>query len=301
MALFRQSGTGSGLRNGVSSDHLSVGVRGSSRHLLHRRSKAPPPYKISIGFCVLTLSLILSISALFYLLLQSKGGEINRREAHDDDMGVDSDFLRNVTRTEMSKELKFGHGSVAQGLDSRYWDKDDRRRDEDYNEVELERGRDDSVDKVRAPVKNRYSKSSFTKPHKVLGHQGNGLYNEAGRNELKMYEAEFEASLEKIGESTDVQGKKNQQSWNTDGRNLAAVTDADEYDDDIDLQDDQMEEYDDVVHDGRVKSGATKPSVIDVESSHAHHARKKNKDVIEEADKGSNDLYDEKSLSNSPF
>ncbi|KAL0391682.1 UNVERIFIED_CONTAM: hypothetical protein Sradi_2391000 [Sesamum radiatum] len=180
-----------------------------------------------------------------------------------------------------------------------YWDKDDRRRDEDYNEVELERGRDDSVDKVRAPVKNRYSKSSFTKPHKVLGHQGNGLYNEAGRNELKMYEAEFEASLEKIGESTDVQGKKNQQSWNTDGRNLTAVTDADEYDDDIDLQDDQMEEYDDVVHDGRVKSGATKPSVIDVESSHAHHARKKNKDVIEEADKGSNDLYDEKSLSNS--
>ncbi|KAL0432148.1 UNVERIFIED_CONTAM: hypothetical protein Slati_2549100 [Sesamum latifolium] len=264
MALFRQSGTGSGLRNGVSSDHLSVGVRGSSRHLLHRRSKAPPPYKISIGFCVLTLSLILSISALFYLLLQSKGGKINRREAHDDDMGVDSDFLRNVTRTEMSKELKFGHGSVAQGRDSRYWDKDDRRRDEDYNEVELERGRDDSVNKVRAPVKNRYSKSSFGQSHKVLGHQGNGLYNEARRNELKM--------------------------------NLTAVTDADEYDDGIDLQDDQMEEYDDVVHDERVKSGATKPSVIDVESS---HARKKNRDAIEEADKASNDLYNEKSLSNS--
>lgn len=72
MPQLRQSGA-NGSRNGVVSDHLPLSLRGGSRQFHHRRSKAPPPYKISLGFCVLILALILSISAFFYFALQSKG------------------------------------------------------------------------------------------------------------------------------------------------------------------------------------------------------------------------------------
>lgn len=82
----------------------------------------------------------------------------------------DGDFLTNVTRIDPGKVLEFGHGSVVHGRDSRYWDKDDRRRDDDYNEDEVE--------------------------HKPIQVKGVGLYNEAGRNELNKYEAEYQASLD---------------------------------------------------------------------------------------------------------
>ncbi|KAG8378400.1 hypothetical protein BUALT_Bualt08G0133500 [Buddleja alternifolia] len=300
MAQYRQSGGGNGLRNGVASDHVSVGVRGGSRNFHHRRSKAAPAYKISIGFCVLTLSLILSISAFFYFSLQSKGGEINRHQAQDDDMANDTDFLMDVTRIQKSKELKFGRGSVAHGRDSRYWDRDDRRRDEDYNEEELERARDGSVDKVHTPVKKRDKKSYSDRSHNGLGHRGNGLYNEAGRNELKMYEAEYEASLKSIGKSTDVHDNRDQQPGDTEGRKHRGVDDLDEYDDGIDLQDDQLEEDDDVEDDDKDHSGVTKPRILDAgEASHVYHARNKKQYINDEANKASTDLYSEESLSNS--
>ncbi|KAL3830276.1 hypothetical protein ACJIZ3_019078 [Penstemon smallii] len=304
MAQYRQYGGGNGARNGAASDHVSIGVRGGSRHLHHhhRRWKTPPARKISIGFCVLTLSLILSASAFFYFSLQSKGGEINRHLAQDDDTSNDTDFLMDVTRIQNSQELKFGHGSVAHGRDSRYWDKDDRRRDEDYSEEELERVQDGSVDKFDTPEKNGDKKSSFDKSHKVLDHRGDGLYNEAGRNELKMYEAEYEASLKNTGESTDVHGKTNQQSRDTDESRHRTLDDADDYDDGIDLQDDQMEEYDDVGHDDKDNSGASEPHKIGIrKSSHVHHASNKKQQIVEEADKTSNDLYREESLSESQY
>lgn len=81
-----------------------------------------------------------------------------------------------MTRIDPSKVLEFGQGSVIHGRDSRYWDKDDRRRDDDYNEDEVKKDV-----QVHNPVK------------------GIGLYNEAGRNELKMYEAEYQATLGKGG------------------------------------------------------------------------------------------------------
>ncbi|KAK6132402.1 hypothetical protein DH2020_033841 [Rehmannia glutinosa] len=281
MAQYRQSGGGNGSRNGVVADHVSVGVRGGTRHFHHRRSKATPSYKISVGFCVLTLSLILSIYAFFYFSLQSKGGEINRHQTQDDDTSNDTDFLMDVRRIQKTNELKFGRGSVAHGRDSRYWDKDDRRRDDDYSEEDLERAHDGSVDKVRSPLKNIDKKSNHDRSHEVSDHRGNGLYNEAGRNELKMYEAEYEASLKSVGESTD-----------TDGREHRALDDADEYDDGIDLQDDQMEEGDDVEHDDKYHSSATKPRIIaSEEASHVHYARIKNQNVDEDADKDSTDLY----------
>ncbi|KAL2231905.1 UNVERIFIED_CONTAM: hypothetical protein Sindi_1370500 [Sesamum indicum] len=295
MAQYRQSGGVSGPRYVVATDHVSVGVRGGSRHFFHRRPKAPPAYKISFGFCVLTLSLILSISAFFYFSLQ--GGEINTHQVQDDDTGNDSDFLMDVTRIQRPKELKFGHGSTAHGRDSRYWDKDDRRRDEDYTEEEVDRVEDGSVGKVQTPVEKSEKKSHDDQSHKVLARQGNGLYNEAGRNELKMYEAEYEASLKSIRESTDLHDIRNQHSENTDGREDRALDDSDEYDDGIDLQDDQMEEDDDVGHDDEHHSSASKPHIFDTEeASHVHRARNKKQNFDDKADKASTGFYSTESL-----
>lgn len=132
---------------------------------------------------------------------------------------------------QISKVLHFGHGSVGSGRDSRYWDRDDRRRDEDYdgedspfsntdshsgtkniglNKVEknnMGNGFDDhGRDGVRKekPVKgNTVSKHvTYQEGHAKLSRKpdwkdfGNGgLYNEKGRDELKSYEAQYEEDL----------------------------------------------------------------------------------------------------------
>lgn len=132
---------------------------------------------------------------------------------------------------QISKVLHFGHGSVGSGRDSRYWDRDDRRRDEDYdgedspfsntdshsgkkniglNKVEknnMGNGFDDhGRDGVRKekPVKgNTVSKHvTYQEGHAKLSRKpdwkdfGNGgLYNEKGRDELKSYEAQYEQDL----------------------------------------------------------------------------------------------------------
>lgn len=228
------------------------------------------------------------------------GGDVNRHQAQDDDVSNDTDFLLDVTQLQKSKELKFGHGSVAHGWDSRYWDKDDRRRDEDYSEEEQERVRNGSEDKVHSPVKNIEKKASSDRSHEVSGQRGNGLYNEAGRNELKTYEAEYEASLKNVEESIDSKDYGNHQTGDTDERERRALEEADEYDDGIDLQDDQIEEGDDVGHDGKDHSGATKPHIISsVEGSHVHHGRKEKQNIDEEADKASSGLYSKRSSSDS--
>ncbi|GER27491.1 hypothetical protein STAS_03204 [Striga asiatica] len=287
MAQFRQSGGGiNGSRNGVVPDHVSVGVRGGARHLHHRRSKAPSAYKISICFSVLTLSLILSIYAFFFLSLPSKGVEIHRHQAQDDDTGNETDFLMDVTQIQKPKELKFGRGSVAHGRDSRYWDKDDRRRDEDYTEEDLELARGGSVDKIQTLLKNRDKKPYNNQSHQVSDHKGSSLYNEAGRNELKMYEAEYEASLKTVGGSTDTHGFSNRQSDDADGRDHSILDDADDYDDGIDFQDDQMEEGEDM-HDETDRSSAAKIRVISSGgASRVDYDRKIEQNIDEKVDKG---------------
>lgn len=159
------------------------------------------------------------------------GGEIDRHPVQDDDTSNDTDFLLDVTRWQDSQELKFGHGSTVHGRDSRYWDKDDRRRDGDYSEEELERTRHVSDDKLQIPLKSNKS-SSFEKSHKPLDHRAHGLYNEAGRNELRMYEAEYEASL---NSTREVHGDRNRQSGDNDGSKQRILDEADDYDDGIDL------------------------------------------------------------------
>ncbi|KAH6780412.1 transmembrane protein [Perilla frutescens var. hirtella] len=287
--LQSQSGSGNGTRDGVASDYVSIGIRGGSRHSHHRRSKPPPAYRISLGLCVLTLSLVLSSSALFYYILQSKGLEISRHQAQDDYISSNVDFRMNVTRTKASKDLKFGHESSAHGRDSRDWDKDDRRRDEAYRKVALGKAQDVFVDNIRSTMANINNKSLFNLSHVVLDHQGNGLYNEAGRNELKMYEAKYEASLKNISGSKDMLGD-NQQSEDADEKNREAIGDVDEYDDGVDLRADVVEELDDAGPDGKDRSASTIPLTIDTwESSHVNHVEDEKQDIVEEVDKASTD------------
>ncbi|XP_047937663.1 uncharacterized protein LOC125185206 [Salvia hispanica] len=297
MPQFRQSG-GNGSRNGVVTDHLPLSFRGASRQFHHRRSKPPPSYKIAIGFCILIFALILSISAFFYFALQIKGVENNRHQTEDEYTSNDTDFLMDVTRIQRPRELKFGHGSAAHGRDSRYWDRDDRRRDEDYTEEEQERALDGSVDKVHVPVKESNKVTSNDRSHGNSDHHRNGLYNEAGRNELKMYEAEYEASLKSTEKSMESDDHRNQQSHDTDGREHRALDEVDEYDDGIDLQDDQMEESDDTVNDDMEHSSATISYNNNREASLVHDTSQ-SKQHIEELDEASADLYEKESLSDS--
>ncbi|XP_057828080.1 uncharacterized protein LOC131039369 isoform X1 [Cryptomeria japonica] len=129
-----------------------------------------------------------------------------------------------------SKVLGFGQGSTGSGQDSRYWDKDDRRRDEKYeNDFEIlnadvrsvskpqKIGLGDEEEDAKENGFNSHGKSGVNKDivgqntaaaHSDLDKgnksirmsngqdlQNESLYNEQGRNELKIYEAQYEADL----------------------------------------------------------------------------------------------------------
>ncbi|XP_044475423.1 uncharacterized protein LOC123203217 [Mangifera indica] len=158
------------------------------------------------------------------------------------------DFLTNVTRRDTFKVLGFGKGSVMQGRDSRYWDKDDRRRDDNYNEDEVERsstaakGGSNNMGHVLVKMVNGNKKISHDDPHKGLDGKGVDLYNEAGRDELKIYEAKYEASLKNLGQSGNAKGIGNQQSEDKDFEMRSEAMDVDdEYDNNAEFHDTQVE------------------------------------------------------------
>lgn len=168
--------------------------------------------------------------------------EISNNGDDTDDIKNDSDFLTNVPRIE-KKVLDFGHASGGHGRDSRYWDKDDRRRDDGYDEDKEEISRDNGDAKLKddAPVKTNHNvKSSQEGSQTGLKRKGVGLYNEAGRHELKRYEAEYEASLKNVGHSAEVDGKLSHETV-MEKKNVVDDID-DEYDDFIDSHDAQMED-----------------------------------------------------------
>ncbi|KAK1309678.1 hypothetical protein QJS10_CPA08g01191 [Acorus calamus] len=76
-----------------------------------------------------------------------------------------------------------------------------------------------------------------------LNHQSGGLYNEAGRDELRHYEEEYETSLRNTEENADAMEQNNE------------VNSDDENDDRIDTQDGQLEGYDPSKHDSKGLSG----------------------------------------------
>ncbi|KAG7557212.1 hypothetical protein ISN44_As11g032000 [Arabidopsis suecica] len=254
MAQYRQSGTERFLggrsgynpyvNGGASSDHVAIGIRnggGGNFGVVNQHGKASRwrrstrldrNRRCGVGSLVFVLCVVLvvCVSAYYYFSGYTNFGK--------DDKGIDTsegDFLTNVSRTDPLKILKFGHGSVLHGRDSRDWDKDDRRRDEDYNEDDVE---DKSVVEERS-VSEVKKDVSLRNPLKGSDWKGVGFYNEAGRDELKKYEVEYQASLVKGGQSL----KEN------DGHHQPFDTESNE-DDSIDSHDTQGDEYVDMGHDG---------------------------------------------------
>ncbi|XP_065881172.1 uncharacterized protein [Euphorbia lathyris] len=258
MAQYRQSGYH--YSNGAS-DHVSIGIRASPsqqqqykpvrirRSARSDKSRAPS-YLIGAVIVFLCLAFVVTVLAYYYLSADSK--ETN--DHTDDDDFIKNDFLTNVTRTEDVRVLGFGQGSVH-GRDSRYWDKDDRRRDGDYSEDDAKHEskypRDVSAEKGHDLVKvnNDKEKTPQDDPAKASDLRGVALYNENGRNELKKYEEEYEASLKNALLSNDENDNRKQVIEDEGHGEHHELVDIDnEYDDGIDSHDLHVDEYGDSEH-----------------------------------------------------
>ncbi|KAJ7969704.1 Transmembrane protein (DUF616) [Quillaja saponaria] len=247
--------------NGTS-DHVAIGVRsGLHKQHRHRRSAlSDKSLQFLVGAVMVFLSLVLVVTVLAYYYLSTDSKEIKNLDMENDDLRSDSDFLTNVTRFETNKVLMFGQGSVGHGGDSRYWDRDDRRRDKDHNEDVLEHTSQHSKNDALAKMKAGNKRFSLDNSHERLERRGVGLYNEAGRNELKMYEAEYEASLRKGGQLIEDNSHVKQLSLD-DAKNRNEMADVDdEYEDNMDTHDAEMEEYDNSRH-RRAHSNVVKSQV----------------------------------------
>lgn len=167
---------------------------------------------------------------------------LSRRLSRDPaEIGEDSgggEGLPEWNRSKNWKELKFGHGGGGRSArDSRYWDQDDRRRDEDYSEDEKEKvsgaggntgdaggGSEKSVSSdpgIEEKGLTLDTRGGADKEVPELAEAGKGgtLYNEGGRKELEQYEA---ASMGAVGTG------------------VREVDPDDEYDDGIDDPDDSQ-------------------------------------------------------------
>ncbi|XVF29985.1 hypothetical protein REPUB_Repub16aG0018500 [Reevesia pubescens] len=284
--------------NGATSDHVAIGVRGGAGNKAsrwRRSGRADKSRRISIGSIIVVLSLVLVVTVLvyYYISADNNNNDNNSKElisyhSEDDDLKVDSDFLTNVTRMDSFTILNFGNGSVAHGRDSRYWDRDDRRRDDDYNEDAVEHdikdSRDESLDAGLVPMKVKNEKEASLVSDRDLDRRGVGFYNEAGRNELKMYEAEYEASLKNGGKSRKQLGNSYRHSDSKDFGMHDEVDDADDhYNDGIDSRDSRMEDYDDFGHDKEDLLDEAKSHDENVqESSTFFNAKTDNQHVVKE-------------------
>uniref|UniRef100_M8BIG5 TOD1/MUCI70 glycosyltransferase-like domain-containing protein n=1 Tax=Aegilops tauschii TaxID=37682 RepID=M8BIG5_AEGTA len=159
-----------------------------------------------------------------------------RSEIGEDSGGGEG--LPEWNRSKNWKELKFGHGGGGRSArDSRYWDQDDRRRDEDYSEDEKEKvsgaggntadagggseksvSSDPGIEEKGLTLDTRGGADKEV-PELAEGGKGGTLYNEGGRKELEQYEA---ASMGALGTGT------------------REVDPDDEYDDGIDDPDDSQ-------------------------------------------------------------
>jgi hypothetical protein len=156
------------------------------------------------------------------------------------------------------KKLKFGQGGGGRSArDSRYWDRDDRRRDEDYTEDEKEKnsgGTGASTDAGGSGDKGTTSEAggedkgltletgSGAKdvPEASEGGKAGTLYNEGSRKELAQYEAA---------------------AMGATGTGVKEVDPDDEYDDGIDTQDDLEDAHLHSSDGGRKLGGGSHESV----------------------------------------
>ncbi|WCJ44137.1 hypothetical protein M5689_024825 [Euphorbia peplus] len=253
MAQYRQSGYH--YSNGGASDHVSIGIRASPSQQQYkpvrvrrsaRSDKARASSSCLIGAVIVVISFVfvVTVFAYYYLAAGDSKETIDHTDNDDDFMkNNDIDFLANVTRTEDVKVLGFGQGSVH-GRDSRYWDKDDRRRDGDYSEDDAKHERKYDPVKVKDDKEEEKTRDDSTKG---LDSRGVALYNENGRNELKKYEEEYEASLKNVHLSNDDNDKQLlEDEGHGDHRELVDIDN--EYDDGIDSHDRHVDEYGDSEH-----------------------------------------------------
>ncbi|CAL0300652.1 unnamed protein product [Lupinus luteus] len=217
----------------ASSDHLATGIRGAAavphkqpRLRRSARSDRVPQLSLSTFILFLFLLLLLTILAFFYISKR----EVSDNGEDNDDVKSDSDFLTNVPRIDRKKALEFGHASGGHGRDTRYRDKDDRRRDGNYDDEMKTRDTDEDV-----PVKmNHEVRSSQDDSHISLKGKGDGLYNEAERHG---------ASLNNVEHFTEDDGKM---SHEADPRKKSSADDInDDYDDLFDFQNAQTDHSDD--------------------------------------------------------
>ncbi|KAJ9167142.1 hypothetical protein P3X46_021813 [Hevea brasiliensis] len=309
MAQYRQSGHH--YSNGTS-DHVSIGIRSPPSQQQYKpvrvrrsaRSDKSRAAAFSIGAVIVVLCIVLGVTVLAYYYLSVDDKEINAHNVEDDAMKNDLDFLTNVTRTDNFRVLGFGQGSVGHGRDSRYWDRDDRRRDGDYNEDDVdhdsEGARDESAEKDHDPMEVRGGKEKISQddPLKGLDQRGVALYNEDGRDELKKYEAEYEASLKNTGQSRKEYDIKNRVLDDEDHAERNELVDTDnEYDDGIDSHDPHMEEYGDSENESRDHTALGISHDKDGrESSNFHDAETKDQSIAKDNQEVSENMS-EKSLS----
>lgn len=188
--------------------------------------------------------LAVTVLVYFYIAGVNNGGELSNYHSDDEKSKDDHDFLANVTLTETSRVVRFGRGNGARGRDSRHWD-----RDGDYTEDVVEKNGNDSLERVRSSmnVDNKNEEASHDSVRDSY-QKGVGLYNEAGRQELEKFEAEYEASLKNVGESLEGNGNENKLSEKT----RLGMHDEEDYADDlydgIDVDDFRIEEYNNSVH-----------------------------------------------------
>ncbi|CAL0316078.1 unnamed protein product [Lupinus luteus] len=224
-----------------SSDHVAVGIRAAAvpnkQHRLRRSARSGRVTNLSMLAIILFLFLVLLLTFLAFSYISRQ--DISNNGEDTDDVKTDSDFLTNVPRIERKKVLDFGNASGGHGRDSRYWDKDDRRRDDDYNEDMKSKDTEEDT-----PVKMNHDVRSIHDDSNVgLKRKGVGLYNEAGRHELKRYEAEYEASLKSVEHFSEDDVKMSREA---DLKKKNVVDDIDDdYDDFFDSHDVQTDESDD--------------------------------------------------------
>ncbi|KAG9444114.1 hypothetical protein H6P81_015454 [Aristolochia fimbriata] len=271
MAQYRQSGVERfGVRgqdyhlgNGGADQIGLVGFRVPHKHgRIRRFARSGRSWKVSITAVVVILGLVLVITFFAYNYISGD------KEFDGDDVtqGSEMEGLQHSTRTRSYKVLKFGQGSVHHGRDSRYWDRDDRRRDKEYDEDASELNTNDKTDESTSKsnvLEGDKSKRRKFLPSDTVKHLSNlrttGLYNEAGRDELKHYEKEYEASLKIVGQSgVDSSHDHNISSDEDKDIQNGEVDSFDEYDDGIDLQDSRAEESYDGIHENDDKADARK-------------------------------------------
>ncbi|XP_044475896.1 uncharacterized protein LOC123203555 isoform X2 [Mangifera indica] len=319
MAQHRQSSHHSNNSNGTSSgDQVSIGIRSTTFHGKSSRSrrsarsdKSACQLSVASVSVFLLLVLFVTLLAYFYIsgyntddaVVHTDNEDTISYHAVDGDLMNEIDFLTNVTRRDTFKVLGFGKGSVTQGRDSRYWDKDDRRRDDDYNEDEVERsstaakGGSNNMGHVPVKMMNGNKKISHDDPHQGLDGKGVDLYNEAGRDELKIYEAKYEASLKNLGQSGNAKGIGNQQSEDKDFEMRSEAIDVDdEYDNNAEFHDTQVE-YDDSGHNKGDDSDLAKiHDQIHMDSSDFHDTQMKDEDFLKEVEETSNKSFANSSI-----